>query len=218
MLLTARSPGVGHDLTPDDVTYPARPGSAEGSTVSENKPVSGVSGRYATALFELAEESGDLDGVSGQLDTLSDAIASSADLRTLIASPLYAREDQERAMAAVCKAAEIGAPTANLVALMARNRRLFALPDVIRGFRTLLARKRGILTAEVRAARPLNDSQTSALADTLRSSTGSDIVLDVTVDETLIGGLVVKVGSKMIDTSIRSKLDRLQTAMKETAL
>jgi F-type H+-transporting ATPase subunit delta len=101
---------------------------------------------------------------------------------------------------------------------MAQKRRLFALPDVIRGFRALLAQKRGVMTAEVRSAKALSAKQRKALEATLKNSTGKDILLDVTVDETLIGGLVVKVGSKMIDTSIRSRLDRLQTAMKETAL
>ena len=186
--------------------------------MSESTPVSGVSGRYATALFELAEESGALDTVDTQLGTLAQAMADSADLRTLIGSPLYSREEQGQAMAALCKAMGVGTPTANLVALMAQKRRLFALPEVIRDFRALLAQKRGVLTAEVRAPKALSASQRSALEATLKTSTGKDIVLDVTVDETLIGGLVVKVGSKMIDTSIRSKLDRLQTAMKETAL
>ena len=186
--------------------------------MSDSTPVSDVSGRYAKALFELADESGALDSVDAQLGTLAQALDESADFRTLIASPIFTREEQGRATAALCKAMGVGAPTANLVALMAQNRRLFALPDVIRGFRALLAQKRGIVTAEVRSAKALSAKQREALTKTLKNSTGKDIVLDVTVDETLIGGLVVKVGSKMIDTSIRSKLDRLQTAMKETAL
>lgn len=186
--------------------------------MSDNTPVSGVSGRYATALFELADESGALDTVDSHLGTLAQALADSADFRALIASPVYSREEQGRAMGALCKAMGIGTPTSNLLALMAQKRRLFALPDVIRGFRALLAQKRGVLTAEVRSAKALSAKQRKALEATLKNSTGKDILLDVTVDETLIGGLVVKVGSKMIDTSIRSRLDRLQTAMKETAL
>lgn len=186
--------------------------------MSATTPVSGVSGRYATALFDLAEETGALDTVDGHLGTLAQALADSADFRSLIASPVYTREEQARAVAALCAAMKIGAPTSNLLGLMARNRRLFALPEVIASFRALLAQKRGILTAEVRSAKPLSAEQRAALQSTLKTATGKSIVLDVTVDETLIGGLVVKVGSKMIDTSIRSKLDRLQTAMKETAL
>jgi F-type H+-transporting ATPase subunit delta len=186
--------------------------------VSDITSVSGVAGRYATALFELADESGSLDAVDGQLGLLAQALGESADLRTLIDSPLYSRDEQARAMAAICDAMGVGAPTSNMIALMAAKRRLFTLPDVIRGFRALLAQRRGIVTAEVRSPRALSDQQRGALEATLKNATGSDIVLDVTVDETLIGGLVVKVGSKMIDTSIRSKLDRLQTAMKETAL
>jgi F-type H+-transporting ATPase subunit delta len=177
-----------------------------------------VSGRYATALFELADESGSLDEIDGHLGSLAQALGESADLRTLIESPLYSRDEQQRAMAAICQALGIGAPTSNMIALMAQKRRLFALPDVIRGFRGLLARQRGVLTAEIRSPKPLTDAQRSSLASTLKNAIGSDVVLDVTVDEALIGGLVVKVGSRMIDTSIRSRLDRLQTAMKETAL
>ena len=219
MLPTARAPRGLFALSGTNSMRPgARPGSAEGSTVSDSTPVSDVSGRYAKALFELADESGALDSVDAQLGTLAQALDESADFRTLIASPIFTREEQGRATAALCKAMGVGAPTANLVALMAQNRRLFALPDVIRGFRALLAQKRGIVTAEVRSAKALSAKQREALTKTLKNSTGKDIVLDVTVDETLIGGLVVKVGSKMIDTSIRSKLDRLQTAMKETAL
>ena len=184
----------------------------------DNSPVSAVSGRYAKALFELADEGNALDTVAGHLGLLSQALADSADFRALIASPVYTREEQGRATAALCKAMGIEAPTANLVALMAQNRRLFALPDVIRGYRAMLAQRRGVLSAEVRSAKALSAEQRRALESTLKNSTGKDIVLDVTVDETLIGGLVVKVGSKMIDTSIRSRLDRLQTAMKETAL
>jgi F-type H+-transporting ATPase subunit delta len=185
---------------------------------TDSGPASGVSARYATALFEIAEESGRLDAVETQLGALSRAMADSPDLRALVGSPLYTRDEQGRAMAAVCDALNIGAPTAGLVGLMARNRRLFALGDVIRGFGALLAKKRGIVAAEVRTAKPLTPAQRDALEATLKQATGARIALDETVDETLIGGLVVKVGSKMIDTSIRSKLDKLQTAMKEAGL
>jgi F-type H+-transporting ATPase subunit delta len=183
--------------------------------VSDSTPVSGVSGRYATALFELADETGALDGTARHVDALAAALADSADLRALIASPLYAREEQAAAMAAVCDRMGIGAPVKNFVALLAANRRLFALPEVIRDFRALLDRKRGVIAAEVRSATPLSAAQRADLERTLKTATGRDVALDLGVDESLIGGLVVKVGSKMIDTSIRSKLAQLQTAMKE---
>lgn len=181
-------------------------------------PVSDVSGRYATALFELADESGQLDAVADQLGLVSEALKTSADLRRLVESPIYSREDQEAAMSAVCDALGVVAPTKNFISLMARKRRLFALPDAIRGFERLLAAKRGVVSAEVRSAIALSEAQRADLIETLKGATGSEIALDERVDEELIGGLVVKVGSRMIDTSIRAKLNRLQTVMKEAGI
>jgi F-type H+-transporting ATPase subunit delta len=186
--------------------------------VSDTIPVSGVSGRYATALFELAQESGQLELVETHLGQLSQALKASEDLAAVVASPIYSRAEQGAAMAAICDAMGIGEPTSNLIGLMAAKRRLFALGDVIKGFNALLARERGVVAAEVRAARPLNAKQRKALEAALAKATGAKIALDIAVDETLIGGLVVKVGSKMIDSSIRSKLSQLQTAMKEAAI
>jgi len=186
--------------------------------VSDTTPISGIAGRYAAALFELADESGALDAVDAHLGQISAALADSADLRALIASPVYTREQQGAAMAAILSAMGVGAPTANLVGLMAQKRRLFALPDVIRAFRALLDRKRGIVAAEVRSAAPLSKAQRADLEAVLNKATGAKIALDVVVDEGLIGGLVVKVGSKMIDTSIRSRLSRIETVMKEAGI
>ncbi len=186
--------------------------------MSDNTPVTDVAGRYAAALFELADEAGSLDAAEGHLDALSAALAESADLRALVSSPIYSREEQGAAMAAVCRAMEIGAPTANLIGLMAAKRRLSSLPHVIRAFRAQLAKRRGVVSAQVRAAAPLSDAQREELERVLRAAAGADIALDITVDETLIGGLVVKLGSKMIDTSIRSRLSRLQTAMREVGV
>ena len=146
---------------------------------------------------------------------MKDALGVSDDLANLIKSPIVSREDQAAAMAKVCDAMKIGAPVSSAIGLMAANRRLFALPQVIAGFNQLLADKRGVQQAEVRSAKPLTKAQQAALEKTIKESVGADIALDVTVDESLIGGLVVRVGSKMIDTSIRSKLASLQTAMKE---
>jgi F-type H+-transporting ATPase subunit delta len=186
--------------------------------VSDSSPVSGVSGRYATALFELAEEAGQIDEVERQLGLLAQALAESADLRSLVSSPLYSREDQGKAMAVLCDAMEVGQPTKNLIGVMAAKRRLFALADVIRDFNALIADKRGVLGAEVRSAKKLTETQRKALAKTLAEATGREIKLDEVVDEALIGGLVVKVGSRMIDTTIRTRLNQLQTAMKEAGI
>ncbi|TVQ59037.1 MAG: F0F1 ATP synthase subunit delta [Rhodobacteraceae bacterium] len=184
----------------------------------DSTPVSGVSGRYATALFELADEAGQLDAVAGHVASLAAALKESADLRDLVHSPLYTREQQGAAMAALCDAMGIDAPTRNMIALMAAKRRLFALADVLRGFEALLAKKRNVISASVVSARPLDDGQRQRLEEMLRGAVGGDIDLDVSVDESLIGGLVVKVGSRMIDTTIRAKLNRLQTAMKEAGI
>lgn len=184
--------------------------------MSDNAAASaGIAGRYATALFELADESGALDAVEVALGQLSEALKASDDLAALIKSPIVSREDQATAMAKVCEAMSIGAPVSNLIALMASKRRLFALPQAISAFADLLAAKRGVTSADVVSAKPLTDAQVAALEETIKKTVGADIALNVTVDSALIGGLVVKVGSKMIDSSVRSKLASLQTAMKE---
>ena len=175
----------------------------------------GIAGRYATAIFELAEEGGSLDQVEGWLGQLKEALGASDDLAALIRSPIVSREEQGAAMAAICDKMGIGAPVSGMIGLMAAKRRLFTLPDVINVFNQLLSDKRGVVAAEVTAASELSAAQKKALEDTIKKFAGADIALDVTVDESLIGGLVVKVGSKMIDTSIKSKLANLQTAMKE---
>lgn len=175
----------------------------------------GIAGRYAVAIFELADDGGELETVEGHLAQLKEAIASSDELSRLIASPIVSRDEQAAAMAAICKKMKIGAPVSSMIGLMAAKRRLFALPDVIEVFNALLADERGVVPATVSSAAPLTAAQRKDLEATIKKSVGADIALDVTVDESLIGGLVVKVGSKMIDTSIRSKLAALQTAMKE---
>lgn len=175
----------------------------------------GAAGRYAKALFELAEEAGTLDQAETDLVALQGALDESDDLVSLIRDPIYTRAQQGAAMAAVCDAMGVSTLVKNVVGLMATKRRLFALPQMIRTFQALMADHRGEITAEVTAARALSDTQTSALAEQIKSATGRDVNLNVTVDEDIIGGLVVRVGSKMIDSSIRSKLANLQNAMKE---
>jgi F-type H+-transporting ATPase subunit delta len=177
--------------------------------------VSSAAGRYATALFELASESAALDQTERDMAALGQALETSDDLRTLLSTPIYTRDEQGRAMASVTEAMGLSALVGNVVGLMATKRRLFVLGDVIDIFAQLMAEHRGEVTAEVTAARALSDAQQSALVNTLKAAIGREVKLNLTVDEEIIGGLVVKVGSKMIDTSIRSKLASLQNAMRE---
>lgn len=176
---------------------------------------SGVAGRYATALFEIAKDAKALDKVEADLSAVQAALAESPDLRGMIASPVFSREDQGNAIRALAAKMDLGPEVTNTLRLMAQNRRLFVVPGLVAQVKALIADARGEVTAEVTTARPLTKEQTEALKDSLKSSVGKDVKLSVTVDEGLIGGLVVKVGSRMIDTSIRSKLASLQNVMKE---
>lgn len=174
-----------------------------------------MAGRYASALFDLAKENGSLPKVEADLQALEDAFAESSDLKKLIASPIYTREDQGRAMRALSEKMDFSTEVTNTIGLMAANRRLFVLPGMVAQVKAMIAEDRGEVLAEVTSARELTQEQMKSLTSTLKSSVGQDIKLDVKVDESLIGGLVVKVGSKMIDTSIRAKLASLQNVMKE---
>lgn len=176
---------------------------------------SGIAARYATALFDLSKEEKGLSTLEGDADALDAALAASADLRDLIASPILTREDQGRAIAAIAAKMGLSALTTNTLALMAANRRLFVLPQLVADLRERIATEKGEVTAEVTAAAALSAEQAKKLAETLKARVGKDVKLKTAVDESLIGGLVVKLGSTMIDTSIRSKLAALQNAMKE---
>ena len=173
-----------------------------------------LAGRYALALFELARDEKQIEIVGESLATLRGAIDGSDDLRTLISSPLVGREDQSRAIGAVVGRMNLDLLTSNFVGVLAKNRRLGQLPNVIRNFNLLVARHRGELTAEVTSARPLDDMQVDAIKQNLRSRMGRDIAVDLNVDPAILGGLVVKIGSQMIDGSIRTKLNTLAHAMK----
>jgi F-type H+-transporting ATPase subunit delta len=177
--------------------------------------VSGVSERYATALFELAEETGGLDAAEADLKRFGGLIEDSADLKRLVRSPVFSAEEQYRAVAAVVDKAEIGGLVGNLIKVAARNRRLFAVPDMITAFGRLLARHRGEVSAEVTSAEPLSDKHLADLKSALKASLGKDVALETSVDPSLIGGLIVKVGSRMIDGSLRTKLNSLKLVMKE---
>jgi F-type H+-transporting ATPase subunit delta len=184
--------------------------------VSEPASIStGIAARYATAIFELAKEDNALTSLEGDIDALDAALKDSHDFRELIASPIYSREQQATAVSAIAKKAGLSQMVANTLALMAGNRRLFVLPQLVRELRDRIAAEKGEVTAEVTAAKALTKAQEEKLARTLKASVGKDVKISMAVDESLIGGLVVKVGSRMIDTSIRSKLAALQNSMKE---
>jgi F-type H+-transporting ATPase subunit delta len=173
-----------------------------------------LAGRYAMALFELARDERQLDAVGASLAALRRVLAESSDLRALVASPLVNREESLRTIDATAAAMNLDPITRNFLGVLARNRRLAQLGSVIRAFDMLAAGHRGEVTAEVVSAHPLSDDQVAALKANLKARTGRDIAVDLAVDPSILGGLVVKVGSRMIDGSIRTKLDTLAHAMK----
>jgi len=173
-----------------------------------------LSGRYALALFELANEQKKLEAVGRDLAAVAQALAESDDFRALTTSPLVGRDEALKAVEATAKAMQLDTITANFLGVLAKNRRLGQLPGVIRAFNTLSARHRGELTAEVVSAHALDDDQVDALKQKLRTRMGRDIAVDLRVDPAILGGLVVKIESQMIDGSIRTKLNNLAQAMK----
>lgn len=173
-----------------------------------------LSGRYATALFDLAQDQKSLDQVGGSLDRLDKALGESDALRRLTTSPVVEREEARTAMLALAKQMELDSLTANMLGVLADNRRLAVLPSVIADFRQLLAAHRGEVRAEVTSAFPLSDEQVDALRKQLKQRVGSDVALSTKVDRALLGGLVVNVGSQRIDSSIRTRLNNLAHAMK----
>ena len=176
---------------------------------------SGVAGRYATALFELAHEQKALEQVAGDLNRFGEALDAFDELVRLVKSPVFTAEEQGRALAAILEQLKIDGLTKNFLLLVAKNRRLFATPDMIRAFRAMLARHRGEVSASVTAATKLTESQVTALKQALQAALGQEVMLEERVDPGLLGGLVVKVGSRMVDTSLRTKLNSLKVAMKE---
>lgn len=177
--------------------------------------VSGMAGRYATALFDLAREGGSIDAVSRDLDVVSAALAESEDLRRLTRSPVFSTEEQGKAMGAVLAKLGVKGVTANFVALVARNRRLFALEGMIRGYRALVAAEKGATTAEVTVAEELTSARREELAAALKEVTGKTVEFDVKVDPKILGGLIVRLGSRMVDASLKTKLNSIKLAMKE---
>ena len=190
--------------------------SGQGETVSESASIStGIAARYATAVFDLAREGKGLKALEADTDALEAALAVSADLRGVIHSPLLSRAEQGAALGAIAGKLGLSSVMSNTLALMAQKRRLFVLPQLITQLRALIAIEKGEVTAEVTSATALTPAQAKELAAAIKARVGKDVILKTAVDESLIGGLVVKVGSTMIDTSIRAKLASLQNAMKE---
>lgn len=173
-----------------------------------------LGGRYAIALFELAREARSLDAVEASLATVRQALAESDDFAALTTSPLISRGDARKAIAATAAALRLDPTTANFLGVLADSRRLGQLPAILRAFRALLANHRGESTAEVTSAHPLDDAQVDALKQQLKTRLGRDVSVDLSVDPSLLGGLVVRIGSQMIDSSIKTRLNTLANAMK----
>jgi F-type H+-transporting ATPase subunit delta len=184
--------------------------------VSETASISsGIAARYATAVFELAREAKKLPALESDFNALADALDESADMSGLINSPVYSRAEQGAAIAAIAAKMGLGDIVSKTLGLMAQNRRLFVLPALIDAVRILIAEEKGEVSADVVSAKKLTKAQEDKLAAALKSAVGKDVKINTAVDESLIGGLVVKVGSRMIDSSIKSKLSNLQNVMKE---
>lgn len=181
---------------------------------AESTGTSGLAERYAAALFELADERHDLDTVAGDLRELRAMLAGSGDLMRLVRSPVLSRAEQGKAMAAIVEDSKLSKLTADFIAIVARNRRLFAVPAMIEAYLAKLAERRGEITAEITAAQPLSEAQQGALGDQLRRVVGSRVTIDVHVDPSLLGGMIVKIGSRMVDGSLKGQLQRLQLSMK----
>jgi F-type H+-transporting ATPase subunit delta len=181
---------------------------------SHDSQIAGLALRYATAVFELAAEERAIDSLSIDLAAVKKMLSQSAELRRAVRSPVFSREEQAKGMEAVLKQAGIGDLARKLVLLLAQKRRLFALADVIRAFETMLAKHRGEVSAEVTSARPLSSGETTELKRVLKEKLGREPRLELNVDPSLLGGLKLKLGSRMIDSSLRTKLDGLRAAMK----
>lgn len=179
--------------------------------------IAGVAGRYATALFELARDENQLDQVAGELNRFAALLAESADLQRLVQSPAFTADTKLNALTKVLPAAGITGISANFLALVARNNRLFAVGDMIGAFNSFLAAHRGLGSAEVVSAAPLSEAHRQALTASLNASLGQDVSLECKIDPQILGGLIVKVGSRMIDSSLRTKLNNLHAAMKEVS-
>lgn len=179
---------------------------AQGGTI-----IAGVAGRYASALFELAKEAGSLDAIEADLKRFDALVAESPDLARLVTSPAFTAEEQERGVAAVLAKAGIGGLAANFIRLVASKRRLFAIRDMVRAYSALVAREKGIVHAKVTLA----EEPSQKALDEIKAAAGGEVALDVKIDPAILGGLIVKLGSRMVDASLRHKLNSIRFAMKE---
>jgi F-type H+-transporting ATPase subunit delta len=180
---------------------------------SNETVVEGVAGRYASALFDLAKETSKISEVEADLNTFQALLDKSEDLVRMVRSPVISTEDQGKAMDAIMAKAGIGGLAANFFKLIASNRRLFAAHDMIKAYRAISAKARGEFSADVTSALALNDAQVAELKQALKASVGKDVTLATRVDQTLLGGLIVKVGSRMVDSSLRTKLETLKVQL-----
>lgn len=182
---------------------------------NSTSPISAVAERYARSLFELAAESKSVAAVESDLSSFEKMLASSADLARLIKSPVFSAEEQLKAIGAIADKAKVSALTGNFLRVVAQNRRLFTLPGMIVAFRRIAAEARGEVSADVTSAHALTAAQQTELKAALKSVAGKDVSINVTVDPSLLGGLIVKMGSRQIDTSLQTKLNSLKLALKE---
>ena len=179
--------------------------------------IAGVAGRYATALFDLAREGNQIEQVEGELAGFRSLLDSHEDLDRAIMSPAFTLAEKENVLSSVLSKAGVKGLTSDFLALVAKNNRLFAVRDIVGAFQSLVARDKGEVSALVTSASELSDKHKKALAKTLKSTIGQDVKIETQVDPELLGGLIVKVGSKMIDNSLRTKLNNLRSAMKEVS-
>jgi F-type H+-transporting ATPase subunit delta len=183
--------------------------------VADEPIVSGMAGRYATALFDVALEGRAIDAIKADLDRFDELVAGSDDLQRLVRSPVFTAEEQKKPLDAILRKAGIGGVAANFVALVTSKRRLFAIREMIRAYRARVARHKGETRAEVTVAEPLSDAHLDALKSALKTTVQKEVALDIRVDPALLGGLIVKLGSRMVDASLKTKLNSIKLAMKE---
>jgi F-type H+-transporting ATPase subunit delta len=189
-----------------------------GSRVAQvETSMSGVAGRYAVALLELASENGEADAVSAALQRFAALVEGSDDLKRLVRSPVFTPQQQQAAVGAILDRVEIGGITGNFIRLVAQKRRLFALPAMTRAYEALLAERKGIVPAEVTVAEPMPEAMMGDLKTALRKAEGKEVSLSVKINPDIIGGMVVKLGHRMIDASLKTKLNALRVAMREVS-
>jgi F-type H+-transporting ATPase subunit delta len=181
---------------------------------SKQASSAGLAGRYATAIFDLAQEEKAVDAVAGDFASLKQLIDETPDLARLVRAPVFSREEQAKGLNAVLHRMEATALTRKFILMLASKRRLFALTDIIRAYNEMVQKQRGEMDAQVTSARALQESEIADLKRVLKDKLGREPRLDTRVDPSLLGGLVVKVGSRMIDTSLRTKLNGIRAAMR----